>query len=184
MLFTLRRVAVLLTVLRSASTPNAADAITGTYDVSGTVHVSVSPFPAQDSPGKLTATLSRSAAPGAFSLRLEARGYACTLPVRATTDGVLQFPDRPTCPLDVSEPDARGHLDVQLRTARAQAKKEQLELALEFDVTGSIQLRIPPKTIRVFGSEMHTPATWAPGAPVHGTVAASGQGSRQAATAR
>jgi hypothetical protein len=176
-LFTAQNVALLLALLGFDS--NRSDGITGTYDVAGTVHVSVSPFPAQDSPGALTATLSRAAAPGAFSLRLEARGHTCTLPVRAGSDGVLQFPNRATCAIDVSEPDARGHLDAQLHTARAHVENERLELALEFAVTGRMQLRIPEKTLRVFGSEIHTPATWAPAAPVHGTVAASGQGSRR-----
>jgi hypothetical protein len=182
--FRLRTLAALVALLGPASPPNAAETITGTYDVAGTVHVSVSPFPAHDYPGELTATLSRTSAPGSFSLRLEARGYACTLPIRAGTDGLLQFPDGASCRLDVAQPEARGHLDAQLRTARARVVDARLEMALEFHVTGSMQLKIPSKTIRVLGAEVQTPATWAPSAPLRGTVAASGRGSRQQPSGR
>ena len=140
--------------------------------------MSISPFPARDYPGEMTATLSRSSAPGAFSLRLDARGYACTLQVRADKEGSLQFLQGATCPLDITQPDARGHVDAQLRNARGRVVDDRLELALQFDVKGSIQLRIPSKTIRIFGAEFQSPATWAPSTPVHGNVAASGQGQR------
>jgi hypothetical protein len=49
---------------------------------------------------------------------------------------------------------------------------------LRFDVDGRIQMRIPSRTIRIFGRDIQSPATWAPTAPVHGTVAASGEGQR------
>lgn len=178
---TLRYVAALLTLLGLLAVPRRSDAegIPGEYGLAGTAHVSISPFPTHDYPGEMTATLSRSPAPGALSLRLEARGYACTLQIRAVSDGSLQFPDGATCPLDVSQPDARGHVDAQLRTARARVIDKRLEMDLRFDVTGSIQLKIPSKTIRVFGTEFQTPATWAPSAPVHGTVVASGNGIRK-----
>lgn len=153
--------------------------IPGTYDVAGTAHVSVSPFPAHDYPGQLTATLSRTPEPGSFSLRIEGRGYGCTLSVRAAADGSLQFPETATCPLDIAQPDARGHVDAQLRTARGQVVNDRLELVLQFDVSGSVQLKIPSRTIHIFGTEVRSPATWAPTAPVHGTVAASGQGARK-----
>ena len=158
---------------------SASESISGTYDVAGTAHVSVLPFPAHDYPGNLTATLSRTAAPGAFSLRIEGRGYGCTLQVRASEDGSLQFPENPTCPLDIAQPDARGHVDAQLRTARGRVVNERLELVLQFDVNGSVEMKIPAKTIHILGSDFQTPATWAPSAPVHGTVAASGQGARK-----
>jgi hypothetical protein len=159
------------------STPGPAG-ISGTYALSGTAHVSVSPFPAQDSPGAMTATLSMTPASGALSLHLEARGYGCTLQVRAAQDGSLQFVEGTTCPLDVNEPEARGHVEARLRTARGQAVDDTLELALEFDVKGSIQVKVPSKTIHIFGADLQTPATWAPSAPVRGTVAASGRGPR------
>lgn len=180
-LVTLRYLAALLTLLGLLTVPSTSDAegIPGKYDLAGTAHVSISPFPTHDYPGEMTATLSRSPAAGAFSLRLEAHGYACTLQIRAASDGSLQFPDRATCPLDVSQPDARGHVDAQLRTARARVVDKRLEMDLRFDVTGSIQLRIPSRTIRILGAEFRTSATWAPSAPVHGTVAASGNGIRK-----
>jgi hypothetical protein len=156
-----------------------AQSISGTYDIAGTAHVSVSPFPAHDYPGNLTATLSRTAAPGAFSLRIEGRGYGCTLPVRASEDGSLQFPETATCPLDIAQPDARGHVDAQLRTARGRVANGTLELVLQFDVNGSVQMKIPSKTIHIFGIDFQSPAGWAPTAPVRGTVAASGQGARK-----
>jgi hypothetical protein len=56
---------------------------------------------------------------------------------------------------------------------------DRLELVLEFDVNGSIQMKLPSKTIHIFGTEVRSPATWAPAAPVDGTVAASGQGARK-----
>ena len=162
-----------------ALSTSGAKGLSGTYEVAGTAHVSVSPFPARDFPGEMTATLSRASGPGALSLRLEARGYGCTLQVQAASDGSLQFPVDARCPVDVAQPDARGHLDAQLRTARGRVAGDTLELALQFDVTGSIQMRIPPRTIHILGAEMQSPATWAPAAPVQGTVAASGQGSRK-----
>jgi hypothetical protein len=177
---TLRYVTALLALVGGGAAPSTSgtERISGKYDVAGTAHVSISPFPVHDYPGELTATLSRSPAPGAFSLRLEARGYACTLPVRAARDGSLQFPDRAACPLDISQSDARGHVDAQLRTARGRVVEDRLEMDLQFDVNGSIQMKIPSRTIRIFGAEIQSPATWAPTAPVHGTIAASGQGPR------
>jgi len=179
-LFSVRFAAVLALLgagaAMSASSPGG---ITGTYDVAGTAHVSVSPFPAHDYPGQLTATLSRTPAPGALSLRIEGRGYSCTLPVRAAEDGSLQFPESPTCPLDIAQPDARGHVDAVLRTARGRVVDDKLELVLEFDVKGSVELKIPSKTIHIFGTDVHSPAGWALAAPVRGTVGASGQGARK-----
>ena len=171
-------------LLGVAPVPTASDRITGTYSLAGTAHVSVSPFPAHEYPGDLTATLARDPGSGVLSLRLEATGYACTLHVRAESDGSLQFPESATCPLDVSEPNARGHVDTQVRTARGRVRNDRLEISLQLDVSGRVQLKIPSKTIRVLGSEIQTPATWAPSAPVHGTVAASGQGSRKVSPTR
>ena len=175
------RSAAVLALLGAGAAPSTSSpgGISGTYDVAGTAHVSVAPFPAHDYPGSLTATLSRTPVPGAFSLRIAGRGYGCTLPIQVAEDGSLQFPERGTCPLDIAQPDARGHVDAQLRTARGRVLDDRLELVLEFDVNGSIQMKIPSKTIRIFGTELHSPATWAPTAPVHGTVAASGQGARK-----
>lgn len=184
MLVTLPSLAALLVLLGAARPPSPPEGITGTYAVTGTAHVSVSPFPAHDYPGELTATLARTAGSEALSLRVEARGYACTLQVQVGADGSLEFPEKATCPLEVTQPDARGHLDAQLRTARARVHDGRLELALEFDVKGSIQMRIPSKTIRIFGGEYQSPATWAPSAPLHGTVAASGQGNRRDSATR
>jgi hypothetical protein len=165
--------------LWSAPSTHGAEDIAGKYEVAGTAHVAISPFPTHDYPGEMTATLSRSRAPDALALRLETRGYACTLQVRLASDGSLQFPDGATCPLDVSQPDARGHVDAQLRTARARVVDDRLEMDIRFDVNGSIQLRIPSRTIRILGAEVQTPATWAPSAPVRGTVAANGNGVRK-----
>ena len=184
MSFALRNVAALVALLGAGSTPTPGQGIPGTYEVAGTAHVSVSPFPAHDYPGELTATFTRTRVPETLSLRLEAQGYGCTLEVRVGRDGSLQFPDRATCPLDVSQPDARGHVDAQLRAARARVVNNRLEMDLQFDVNGSIQLRIPSRTVHVFGADLQTPAMWAPSAPVHGTVAASGNGSRQASLGR
>ena len=172
-------VVVALVVAGASLGASSPGGISGTYDVAGTAHVSVSPFPAHDYPGQLTATLSRTSGPGAFSLRIEDRGYGCTLPVRVSDDGSLQFPESATCPLDIAQPDARGHVDAQLRMARGRVANGTLELVLQFDVSGSVQVKIPSKTIHVFGTDYRSPATWAPAAPVHGTVAASGQGARK-----
>jgi hypothetical protein len=173
---TLDRVLHALIALLLGAGPVLGASPDGRYALAGTAHVSVSPFPAHDYPGEMTATLS--GGPRSLSLRLESRGYACTLQVRADQDGALAFPEGATCPLEITEPDARGHLDARLRMGRGRVGGDGLELAVEFDVKGSIQMRIPSKTIRIFGNEMHSPATWAPGAPVHGTVAASGHGQR------
>jgi len=166
--------------LWSAPSTSTADAIAGKYALAGTAHVAISPFPAQDYPGEMTATLSRSPALDTLALRLETRGYACTLQVRLAGDGSLQFTDGATCPLEVSQPDARGHVDAKLRVARARVVDKRLEMNLQFDVNGSIQLWIPSRTIRILGAEVQTPATWAPSAPVHGTVTADGHGLRAA----
>ena len=176
-----RRWAGLVAVLGLAFAPRTSrsEDIAGTYKVTGTAHVAISPFPTHDYPGEMTATLSRSAAPDAFALRLEARGYACTLQIRGASDGSLHFPDGATCPFDVSQPDARGHVNAQLRAARARVVGTRLEMDLQFEVNGSIQVRIPSRTIRVLGAELPTPATWAPTAPVRGTAAAYGSGARE-----
>ena len=174
------RHAMVILLVRAAPVPSvfSAEGIPGKYELTGTAHVSVSPFPAHDYPGEMTAILSRSPGAGALSLRIEARGYGCTLQVRADQDGALQFPERAACPLDITEPDARGHVEAQLRMGRGRLVHGRLDLAVQFDVSGSIQMRIPSRTVRIFGAEVRSPATWAPPAPVHGTVAASGQGPR------
>lgn len=152
--------------------------LAGKYDLAGTAHVSISPFPAQDYPGEMAATLSRASASGSLSLRLEARGYGCTLQVRADEDGSLEFPEGAICPLDIAQQDARGHVDAQLRMGRGRIVGGRLEMDLRFDVDGRIQMRIPSRTVRIFGRDIQSPATWAPTAPVHGTVAASAKGQR------
>lgn len=169
-----------LSVLGAGQTPSPSGpgGLAGTYDLAGTAHVSISPFPAHDYPGEMAATLSRAPSPGAFSLRLEARGYGCTLEVRADQDGLLQFPEEATCPIDIAQPDARGHVDAQLRMGRGRIVRGRLEMDLRFDVDGRIQMKIPSRTVRIFGRDIQSPETWAPTAPVHGTVAASGQGRR------
>ena len=173
----LRHALILVLVgARAVTGAPEAQGIAGKYQVAGTAHVSVSPFPAHDYPGDMTATLGP--APSSLSLRLEARGYACTLQVRADQDGTLDFPGGQTCALEITDPDARGHLDAQLQMGRGRVVHGGLELALQFDVKGNVQMKIPSKTILIFGKEIHSPATWAPGAPVHGTVSASGHGQR------
>ena len=169
-----------LSILGAGPVPSTSGAggIPGKYDVAGTAHVSISPFPAHDYPGEMTATLSGTPVAGALSLRLEARGYGCTLQVRADQDGSLQFPEGVTCPLDVLQPDARGHVDAQLRMGRGRIVHGRIEMDLQFDVSGRIQMKIPSRTIRIFGRDVQSPETWAPTVPVHGTVAASGQGRR------
>ena len=176
-----RRWAGLLAVLGLGFAPrtSASEHIAGKYKVAGKAHIAISPFPTHDYPGEMTATLSRSSAPNAFALRLEARGYACTLQIRGARDGSLHFPDEATCPFDVSQPDARGHVNAHLRAARARVVGTRLEMDLQFEVSGSIQVRIPSRTIRVLGAEFQTPATWAPTAPVRGTAAANGSGARE-----
>jgi len=172
--------ATALTIIGAGPVPSTSGAggIPGRYEVAGTAHVSISPFPAHDYPGEMTATLSRSPGPGALSLRLEAQGYGCTLQVRADQDGSLDFPEGTTCPIEIAQPDARGHVDAQLRMGRGRIVRGRLEMDLQFDVSGRIQMKIPSRTIRIFGKEVQSPETWAPTAPVHGTVAASGQGQR------
>ena len=169
---------VVMALGAGARTVDTADPA-GKYQLAGTAHVSVSPFPTQEYPGEISATLSRRGA-DAFALRMETRGYACTLPVVVAADGSVRFPDGATCPLDVSEPDARGHLEARLRTARGHVGADKLEMDLQLDVKGSIQLKIPSKTIRILGSAIQTPATWAPSAPMHGTVSATASGARKA----
>jgi hypothetical protein len=178
------RLAIFMVLMGASPAPSVSEGIFGKYELAGTAHVSVSPLPAHDYSGEMTATVSRAPGAGALSLRLESRGYGCTLPVRADEEGSLQFPTGATCAIDIAESDAHGHVDAQLRMGRGRLVHGRLELVLQFDVTGSLQMRIPSKTIQVLGSELHTPATWAPSAPVHGTVGASGQGDRQAPTAR
>ncbi len=170
----------MLSMLGAAPVPSTSGpgGLAGRYDLAGTAHVSISPFPAQDYPGEMTATLSRASASGSLSLRLEARGYGCTLQVRADQDGALEFPEGATCALDIAQPDARGHVDAQLRMGRGRIVRGRLEVDLRFDVDGRIQMKIPSRTVRIFGRDIQSPATWAPTAPVHGTVAASGQGQR------
>ena len=168
---------VVMALGAGARTAEPADPA-GKYQLAGTAHVSVSPFPTQEYPGEISATLSRRRA-DAFALRMETRGYACTLPVVVAADGSVAFPERATCPLDVSEPDARGHLEARLRSARGHVGADTLEMDLQLDVKGSVQLKIPSRTIRILGSEIQTPATWTPSALMHGTVSATARGARR-----
>ena len=172
--------ATVLSVLGAGPVPTTSGpaGLAGKYDLAGTAHVSISPFPAHDYPGEMAATLTRAPGPGALSLRLEARGYGCTLQVRADQDGSLDFPEGATCPIEIAQPDARGHVDAQLRMGRGRIVHGQLEIDLQFDVDGRIQMKIPSRTIRIFGKDVQSPETWAPTAPVHGNVAASGRGQR------
>jgi hypothetical protein len=147
--------------------------------LSGSARVDVSPFPSGDHPGEMRVTLTPGARPGHVSLRLESDGYACILDAERSADGVLDLSVPATCSVDVSRKDARGHVDATLRSGRGTLRGDHLTLELRFDVTGRIATRIARTRLNVLGAEIVVPEGWTPAAPVRGTVASRGSGSRK-----
>jgi hypothetical protein len=149
------------------------------FVLSGNAHYDVNPFPPGDQSGEIRVTLDKAAAPGHVSVRLESMGYACVLDAARSRDGALAFTTPATCSVDVSDPDARGHVDARLRSGRGTVKGDRLSLELSFDVTGRVSTRIPRTTLNVLGSEVVVPEGWSPDVPIKGTVRSKGSGTRR-----
>lgn len=178
MRMTVRRVPA-LAVLWVSLTAIGADSRADTYPLRGTAHVSVSPFPTREEAGELTAVLSKRSAPGRLAIRLESRGYACTFEASMSDDGSIQAPSPATCPVEVAQSDARGHLELRLRSLRGTLRGDTLSLQLELDVSGNLQLHVPATTLRAFGLEVPIAARWAPAVPISGHISGSGSGLRK-----
>jgi hypothetical protein len=113
------------------------------------------------------------------SVRIESRGYACVLDATRSGSGVLEFSTPAACPVDVRHPDARGHVDANLRAGRGTVRDGRLSLDLKFDVSGRIATRFSRTTFSVLGTEVVVPEGWTPAAPIRGTVTSSASGTRQ-----
>jgi hypothetical protein len=156
-----------------------ADVRAGTYVLQGRAHVSVSPFPTREAAGEVTAVVSRRSAPRTVGIRLESQGYACSFEASLSDDGSIQGTAPATCSLEVAQPEARGHVELRIQSLRGVLRNDTLELRLEADVRGRLQLHIPATTMRVLGIEVPVSARWAPAVPVSGRVSGSGTGPRQ-----
>ena len=149
------------------------------FVLSGSARVQVSPFPGGDHPGEMRVTLEPTRAAGHVSVRLESRGYTCVLDASRSGSGVLEFSTPAACPVEVRRPDARGHIDAQLRSGSGTVRDGRLTLDLRFDVSSRIATRISRTTFNLFGTEVVVPEGWTPAAPVRGTVTSSGSGPRE-----
>jgi hypothetical protein len=100
------------------------------------------------------------------------------LAARLRGAGDLALEAGQACPLDVAEPEVRGHLDARLRSGRGRTSDAALALELELDVSGALSTRLTGRGVRVLGAEVSLPEAWAPELPVRGTVTASATGRR------
>jgi hypothetical protein len=119
--------------------------------------------------------------PGHLSVRLESRGYACILDAARSRSGELAFSPTASCPVDVRQPDARGHVDARLRSGHGTVRDGWLTLDLRFDLAGSISTRVDPRTFRLLQAEFAVAEGWTPAVPIRVTVTSSGSGARRAA---
>ncbi len=157
------------------------DGVLGAYVLKGAAQVRVTPFPAREEPGEVRVTLAQGRTPGHVSVRLESHGYACDLDAARSRSGELVFSTTASCPVDVRQPDARGHVDARLRSGHGTVRDGWLTLDLRFDVAGSISTRVARRTFTLFQSEFTVPEGWTPAVPIRGTVTSSGSGARRAA---
>ena len=153
----------------------------GEYVLNGAAQVRVTPFPAREQPGEVRVTLERGRTPEHVQVRLESRGYSCILEAVRSRTGELAFSTPASCPADVRQPDARGHVDARLRSGHGTVRDGWLTLELRFDVSGSISTRVTRRTFTLFHAEFTVPEGWTPAVPIRGTVTSSGSGARRAA---
>jgi len=162
-----------------ASHANAADGVLGVYLLVGRAHVQVSPFSAGDHPVDMRVTVERAPSPGGVSLRLESRGHVCVLGASRSGSGVLELRTPASCIVEVSEPDARGRVNAQLRSGHGTLRGGRLTLVLRFDVGGDIAARVARTTFTLLQAEFTVPEGWTPALPVSGTITGTGSGARE-----
>jgi len=173
------RLVVAAWVIVSALAADAQDAGFGTYRLVGHARVQVSPFPMQDQPGDVKATVEPTGEAGRVSVRLESQGYTCVLTASRTKGSALEFSTPAHCAVDVREPDARGRVDARLRSGHGSLRDGRLALELVFDVSGNVATRMARPRLNLFGADVVVPEGWTPAVPVSGTVSSSASGQRR-----
>jgi hypothetical protein len=175
---TLAAAAVVLPMAAAlAAAPPAGDSA-GRYVVRATVHVDAAALPDRDGDVELDVVVAPGAAPDALRLRATYGRYACDLQARLGDGGALDLAAGQPCSADVSEPDARGHVDATLKSGRGRVQGGALELDLAFDLAGRVSTRVGGKSVKVLGQEVSVPEAWTPEVPLRGGATASGKGRR------
>src|SRR5512135_751407 len=86
-----------------------------TYRLEGTAQVSAPPAPDRAVEVHADATL-RTRGLGERAITIGAAGATCEVLAHADADGALRLDAAQRCAIDLRSPDARGHLDVVLRS--------------------------------------------------------------------
>lgn len=150
----------------------------GHYALHGTAHVTGNGLADREVTADLWAEVSPGRAPSEVRVELGWRAYRCAVEASLAPSGELAFAEGQACQLFVAEPEARGPVEGRLRSGRGRLRDGLLELELAFEVSGTLQARLPGRRITFLGTEVELPDTWMPGLPVHGSLTSSARGSR------
>ncbi|WP_242342518.1 hypothetical protein [Anaeromyxobacter terrae] len=152
----------------------------GEYRVAATVRVHAGGVLDREVREDARAVLAPASA-GRVRVKLSARGKTCELSARAGEQGELTFAPGQRCALALDEEDVRGRVEATLGSGTGRAQGDALTLALDWQLVGTVSLRMGGERIEVMGSEIAVPAGWAPEVPVRGTADARAQGRRSGA---
>jgi hypothetical protein len=161
----------------AAALASPADALRGTYRLSGTARVDAGPVLSRRVEARADAILSRSGGPRTVRARLLSQGHACELAATLGDGGTLAFEPGQRCAFDVQDPDVRGRVQAQLRSGRGRCEGGRLSLDLTFELSGALSLRTAER-IEVMGTTVELPAAWTPELPLRGEARTVAEGSR------
>jgi hypothetical protein len=154
-----------------------ADALRGTYRLSGTARVDAGPVLSRQVEARADAILSPGGGPRGVRARLLSQGHACELAATVGEGGALAFEAGQRCAFDVRDSDARGHVEARLRSGRGRAEGRKLSLDLTFELSGALSLRTGER-IEVMGRTVELPAAWTPELPLSGEARTVAEGAR------
>jgi hypothetical protein len=174
-----RRLAALLACVATwPTTGRAADADpSGTYRLRGTARIAAGPALDRTVPVHADALVERTGSPGSLRLTVGAAGTRCQIAARIAAGGALSLAPGQRCALDLDSAEARGHLDVVLRSGAGRLSDDVLALEIACDINGQVSLRTGGPT-RVLGQQVDLPAGWTPAVPVNGEARARAEGGR------
>jgi hypothetical protein len=151
--------------------------VRGVYRLSGTAVIDVRPAFHREVEARADAVLDPGRGPRDLRLRVAAQGHACELAARLEPDGAVTLEPGQRCAVEVRDPEARGRLDLRLRSGRGRVDpaRDRLALELAFDVSGALSLRASVGA-QVFGVDLGD--AWMPEVPASGVARATAEGGR------
>lgn len=169
--------ALALSAAAAAAAPSPADAVRGTYRLVGTAKVDAGPVLSRRVEARADAVVSRGASARAVRVRVLAEGRSCELAATVGEGGALAFEAGQRCAFDVSDPDARGHVEARLRSGAGRCEGGRLSLDLAFELGGTLAIRTGQR-VEVMGQTIELPQAWTPELPVRGEARATAEGKR------